>query len=148
MPACVFVGYDRVANVANRKALTRKNMATLLRLSYEEFCGRFDWENLHGEEAASTGGVAHDRRLAEALLQDKLGRYERAVFVGNAVASAFQCADRPFNDWAPLTSGDALTVARVPHTSQRNWTAHTRWGQGAGPWAIQSRDFMNELRAS
>jgi hypothetical protein len=52
MAGCIFIGYDRVKDVANRKGLTRRNMATLLGISDDEFVQRFSWENLYGEEAA------------------------------------------------------------------------------------------------
>jgi hypothetical protein len=143
---CVFIGYDRVRNVVNRRELTRKNMATLLGISYDEFCARFHWVNLHGEEVAPTARPGVDRELAQVLLRGKLGAYERAIFVGNAVAKAFGCDNRPFYKWAPLTDERSLLVSRTPHTSQRNWTAHSRWGQGRGPWAAEARDYMRALR--
>ena len=143
---CVFVGYDRVADVANRLERTRKNMAALLGLSYDEFKRRFAWENLHGEEAAPAGrSVIEDRRLADALLKDKLPTFERAIFVGNDVAGAFGCDARPFYEWSRLNDSSPLLVARVRHTSQRNWTTRTRWGQGRGPWAAEAQAFLRDL---
>jgi hypothetical protein len=108
----------------------------VLGIPYDEFSVRFDWQNLHGEQAAPAAQEGVDRELAQALLREKLGAYQRAFFVGNAVAKAFECDHRPFYTWSPLTDERSLLVSRTPHTSQRNWTS---FAVGAGSRTVGFR---------
>src|SRR4051794_30702735 len=115
---CIFVGYDRVKNPEQRLERTRKHMARLLGMPYTEFCERYAWTNLYGDDAApEKGNRVEDARRARILIDETLGDYERAVLLGNDVATAFDCDHRERYSWQPLDGAHDLLVGRVPHTS-------------------------------
>jgi hypothetical protein len=104
-------------------------------------------DELYGEDAAAEkGNRLDDARRARLLIDDTLGDYERAVLLGNDVAAAFECEDMDLYRWRELPALPGLQVARIPHTSLRNWNHRGRWGRGHGPWVAEARDFLQDLR--
>ena len=109
-------------------------MAILLDTPYSEFSERYAWTNLYGEDAAAEkGNRLEDARRARLLIDDTLGNYERAVLLGNEVAAAFECDHMDRYRWRELPALPGLQVARIPHTSLRNWNHGGRWGQRQRP---------------
>jgi hypothetical protein len=145
--SCIFIGYDRARDPQQRLERTRKHLAILLDVPYREFCEQYAWTNLYGEDAAAEkGNRLEDARRARLLIDNTLGNYERAVLLGNDVAAAFECDHMDRYRWQELPGLPRLQVARVPHTSLRNWNHGGRWGRGHGRWVAEAQDFMHDLR--
>lgn len=144
---CIFIGYDRSVDPRQRLERTRKHMAILLGMPYADFQAGYAWMNLYGENAApEKGNVLEDARHAHTLIENELGGYERAVLLGNDVAAAFHCCDQERYRWEQLDDAHDLQVARIPHTSLRNWNHSDRWGRGRGPWVEEAQEFLDDLR--
>ena len=125
-----------------RRELTRKNMAELIGLPYEEFVHRYAWENLYGEEIMPKSR-ADDRRRADVLRRrPSSASYSRALMLGDRLAEALQCEDQPRYRWFRLE--DTLLAARTMHTGESHWNTHQR-GQGAY-WHEMRRFLQTEVR--
>jgi hypothetical protein len=117
-------------------------MAELVGISYAEFCERFDWLNLYGENPVNPRDVRmEDARRQAHQLNGSLGRYERVVLLGELVADAFGFGQVPKYEWRPLEQHGRVFVARMPHTSETNWRT-----RGAHYWA-PARAFAETLKA-
>jgi hypothetical protein len=135
-PKVIFVGIGR--SEQRQQALTRKNMATLIGITYDEFCERFAWTNLYGEGAVDAKTVTEaDAEHRADLLGPALEAYRRVVLLGDKVARAFGYEQLSKYEWVPL--GDSSLVARMPHTSQTNWNV-----RGPDYWA-SARAFARSL---
>jgi hypothetical protein len=131
-----FVGIDRGMQ---RKFRTRKNMAKLIGISYDDFVEWFGWENLYGDETRDVRPAAENRTQA-AQLRGSLAKYERVVLLGDEVAEAFGVDDQSKYVWFEL-AGTALQAARMIHTSQRHFHLPARQQE---IWT-QARPFARSL---
>jgi hypothetical protein len=142
--AVVFVGIGR--DIVQRE-LTRRHLAELMNIPYEqEFRQRFAWDNLYGNEITPRGvSPAHERaedaRRAESL-RARLGAYERAILLGDRLARALGCRDRPKYEWFPLDGCPTVLASRTLHTSHRHWNAK---GQGRGEYWAPMRAFLRTV---
>jgi hypothetical protein len=133
-----FVGIGR--SLQRRRALARKNMATLIGVPYERFSELFDWLNLFGEEGVNPELISAEEARKRALqLLPILGRYQRVILVGDQVARAFGFAKLPKYTWVPLNASGFPLLARMPHTSQINWNR-----RGPAYWE-EAKAFAQQL---
>ena len=132
----VFVGIDRGMQ---RKFRTRKNMARLIGISFDEFCERFTWENLYGDETREDRPPAESRIQAECLRR-RFVSDQRIVLLGTEVASAFGVTKQSKYEWFALADSSAV-AAKMIHTSNFHWNMPSRQAELWGP----AREFAKSL---